>query len=328
MSDPIKVLVIIDIAPAARDRFASLGYDVVLAGEVGGRDAAIEVASDARVVLTNGSLGLRTDEIARLPKLELILAIGAGFEKIDVALATERGITVTNGRGTNTIAVADHAMTLLLAAAATIVPANAAVKRGEWSNFASPRKAGGARTDFPFKRVGVTGRRLGILGLGMIGTAIAKRAALGFDMEIAYHNRSVVPDVPYAYLPSLLDLAAWADFLMIAAPGGAGTQHIVNADVLAALGANGYLVNIGRGSIVDTDALVAALREGTIAGAALDVVEGEPNIPPALRELDNLLLTPHMAGRTEEAITLMQDQVARNLVHFANGDPLENVVNP
>lgn len=325
----IPLLVIIDISPDAHRLLQSLGFEVHLAGALGGRAAAVRQVPQARAVLTNGSLGLSGEEIAALPHVEIICAIGAGYEMIATDVARERGIVVTNGAGTNASAVADHAMTLLLAIAGTIVPSNAAVKRGEWSNFSSPQRdvaQAGERTDFPFRRVGVSGKKLGILGLGVIGTLIAHRAADGFDMEVAYHNRRPVETAPYRYVGSLGDLAAWADFLILSAPGGRETRHIVGTEVLNQLGADGYLVNIGRGTVVDTDALAAALVERRIAGAALDVVEGEPNIPRHLLTIDNLLLTPHMAGRTPEAITAMVDLAAANLEAHFRGEPLRNRV--
>src|SRR4029450_8746296 len=150
------------------------------------------------------------------------------------------------------------------------------------------------------------GKRLGILGLGNIGSRIAQRAARGFDMEIGYHHRAAVAGSPYRHSASLIELATWADFLVCAAPGGAGTRHLVNADVLAALGPQGYLVNVGRGTVVDTQALIAALRAQRIAGAGLDVLEGEPSVPPILPELlqcDNVGVTPHVAGRAPESRT-------------------------
>ena len=143
-----------------------------------------------------------------------------------------------------------------------------------------------------------------MLGLGKIGSRIAQRAARGFDMEIGYHNRAAVAGSPYRYFASLLELATWADFLVAAAPGGAGTRHLVNADVLAALGPHGYLVDVGRGTVVDTQALIEALRAKRIAGAGLDVLEGEPSVPPLLPELlqcDDVVITPHVAGRAPES---------------------------
>ncbi len=327
---PIPLLVIIDISPDAKRVLESLGFEVHLAGALGGRASAIGQVPQVRAVLTNGSLGLTSEEISALPDVKIICAIGAGYEMIDVELASARGIVVTNGAGTNANAVADHALTLLLAIAGTIVPSNAAVRRGEWSNFSSPQRdvaQPGERTDFPFKRVGVSGKKLGILGLGVIGRLIAHRAADGFDMDVAYHNRHPVEATPYRYVDSLGDLASWADFLVLSAPGGQATRHIVSTDVLDRLGPDGYLVNIGRGTVVDTDALVEALVARRIAGAALDVVEGEPDIPERLLTIDNLLLTPHMAGRTPEAIAAMVDLAAANLAAHFNGEPLRNRVN-
>ncbi len=325
----VKLLVVIDISPDARARLESKGFEVLLAGELGGRAAAVAQATDARAVLTNGSLGLRAEEIAALPKLEIICAIGAGYEMIDVAAAATGGIVVTTGRGTNAIAVADHAFTLLLAIAGTIVPSHEAVRKGGWSNFSSPQRdaaSPGVRSDFPYKRVGVTGRKLGIFGLGMIGREIAKRGASGFDMDVAYHNRKPVADTPYIYMASLGELAEWADFLVVAAPGGPDTYHAVNADILDRLGTDGFVVNIGRGTVLDTHALIDALHEGRIAGAALDVVEGEPEIPAELLAVPRLLLTPHMAGRTADAISAMVDLAVSNLVAFFAGDNVLNRV--
>ena len=326
---PIPLLVIIDISPEARQQLEGLGFEPFLAGEHGGRTSAVASLPQARAVLTNGSLGLTAAEIGQLPNIEIICAIGAGYETIDLDAATARGIVVTNGAGTNANAVADHAMTLLLAVAGTIIPANAAVLRGDWSNFSSPQRDmanNGERTDFPFRRVGISGKKLGILGLGTIGNLIAHRAADGFDMEVAYHNRNQVDGSHYRYVDSLVELARWADFLVLAAPGGKATHHIVSTKVFEALGPSGFVVNIGRGTVVDTDALIEALTGRRIAGAALDVVEGEPNIPPRLLTIDNLLLTPHMAGRTPEAIAAMVELASSNLAaHFA-GEPLRNRV--
>lgn len=326
----IPLLVIIDISPDAVTKLEAAGFEVFQAGQHGGRAEAVKRVGHARAVLTNGSLGLTATEISALPDVEIICAIGAGYETIDLPTANAHGIVVTNGAGTNTRAVADHAMTLLLAIAGTLVPSVEAVRRGEWSNFSSPQRDAatvGERTDFPYRRIQVSGKKLGILGLGMIGQQIAHRAADGFDMTVAYHNRQPVDAVPYPYVDSLTELATWADFLVLSAPGGASTHHIVNREVLRALGPNGYLVNIGRGTVVDTDDLVAALEAREIAGAALDVVEGEPNIPPHLLTIDRLLLTPHMAGRTPEAIDAMIGLAASNLTAHFTGHPLTNRVN-
>ena len=261
-----------------------------------------------RAVLTNGTTGFTAAQIAELPQLEIICAQGAGFERIDLAAAAARGIPVTHGPGVNDAAVADHAMALLLAAVRNIPISDAAVRRGEWT---SARKM----------RPSINGKNLGILGLGMIGLQIAKRAA-AFGTTIAYHNRNSRNDVAYDYMPTAIALAEWSDFLVIATPGGAGTSKLVDAAILSALGPSGFVVNIARGSVVDTDALIDALEHGRIAGAALDVVDGEPIVPPALLRLPNVVFTPHVAGRAPEAVLATIELVLKNLhAHFA-GEPV------
>jgi hydroxypyruvate reductase len=167
----------------------------------------------------------------------------------------------------------------------------------------------------------MSGARLGIVGLGRIGNAIAKRAA-AFGMDISYTTRTERKDSPYRYVPSAKALAAQVDFLVLITPGGEGTRKLVNAEVLLALGPQGFLINVARGSVVDEQALVTALQQGVIAGAGLDVFENEPNVPQALREMDNVVLTPHMASATKETRQAMADLALNNLkAHFA-GKPL------
>ena len=206
---------------------------------------------------------------------------------------------------------------LLMAATRHVLQADRFVRRGGWQEQ--------WRVDTP----SVCGKRLGILGLGNIGARIALRAARGFDMAIGYHNRNAVAALPYRYFDRLTELAAWADFLIVAAPGGAGTRHLVDAEVLAALGPNGYLVNVGRGTIVDTPALIDALRSKRIAGAGLDVLEGEPAIPthlPELLQLDNVVITPHCAGRAPESRAAATALLLDNLNAHFSGKPLPSPV--
>jgi lactate dehydrogenase-like 2-hydroxyacid dehydrogenase len=264
-------------------------------------------------VLTNGSTGLTAAEMAALPNLEIVCAQGAGYEKIDLAAARGRGLVVTHGPGTNDASVADHAMALLFSIARGIPEADAAVRRGEWSRSRQPRPM-------------IFGKRLGILGLGNIGGQIARRGAGGFDMAIAYHSRRRRDDAPYLYCPTPAALAEWSDFMVVATPGGAGTYHLVDQAVLAALGVGGFLINISRGSVVDTAALIDALHHRRIAGAALDVVEGEPDLPAGLAQLSNVILTPHIAGRSPEAVAATVRLVVENLsAHFA-GQPVKTPV--
>jgi lactate dehydrogenase-like 2-hydroxyacid dehydrogenase len=167
----------------------------------------------------------------------------------------------------------------------------------------------------------LTGKRIGILGLGEIGMAYARRVA-GFDTTVLYHNRRPKPDVAFQYCASVGELAAQSEILMIAAPGGEETLHLVDAEVLSQLGPRGYIVNVGRGSVIDTPALAEALKRGTIAGAGLDVFEGEPHLPEVLRDAPNLVLTPHMAGRSLEAIAAARQRSIHNLTAFFAGLPL------
>ena len=238
--------------------------------------------------------------------------MGAGYENIDVAYAKAHGIAVGNGAGTNDECVADHAMGLLIAAVRGIVKLDKATRAGLWRS-AMPLPAN------------VSGKRLGIVGLGTIGAKIAKRAA-AFDMQIGYHNRKPKEGVSHQYFEDLLALAAWADVLLVATPGGAGTKHLVNAEVLHALGEQGVVVNIARGSVIDTQALAEALRTGRLAGAGLDVYESEPLPPQELIDLDSVVLTPHVGGWSPEAVQNSVDRFIANMRNHLEGKPLVSPV--
>ena len=301
-----QLLILIERTPAALAQLEAAGFDPHLATTPADQAAVIPaLAPDVRAVLTNGSTGLSAAAIATMPRLEIICCLGAGYEKVDLAAARARGIVVTHGPATNDASVADHALALLMAVARRIPEADAAVRRGEWALTRQLRPM-------------ISGKRLGVLGLGNIGMQIARRGANGFDMTVAYHNRRPREGVPYSYFASAEALAEWSDFMVIAAPGGAATAHLVNASVLDALGPNGYLINIGRGSVVDTAAMIRALQQNRIAGAALDVLEGEPEVPPELAQLPNVVLTPHIAGRSPEAVAATTRLMLDNLAaHFA-----------
>jgi lactate dehydrogenase-like 2-hydroxyacid dehydrogenase len=201
-------------------------------------------------------------------------------------------------------------MALLLASVRALPQQEQALRAGVW------------RDALPL-RPSVNGRRLGILGLGTIGMRIARRAA-AFDMDVGYHNRRARPDAEgYRYFDSVMALATWADFLVVAAPGGPGTRHIVNAEVLQALGAQGHLVNIARGSLVDTAALAQALAAGQLGGAALDVYESEPHPPRELLDFPNVILTPHIAGWSPESVQATVDLFLLNAQRWQDGQPLQ-----
>jgi hydroxypyruvate reductase len=241
----------------------------------------------------------------RLPKLEIISVFGVGYDGVPVAYCKKRGLKVTNTPDVLTDDVADVALGLILMTGRGFVRLNRFVHAGEWE------KRG------PELTVKLAGRKVGILGLGRIGKAIAQRVA-AMGMKVAYTGRKP-QDVPYEYVRDLKTLAAAVDFLVVACPGGDATRNIVNAEVLAALGTKGSLINIARGSIVDESALVAALEAGTIKGAGLDVFADEPRIPVALMKMDQVVLLPHVGSATRETRQAMGDLCRANLdAWFAN----------
>ncbi len=309
---PIPLLV---LCPLAESQLESLSpaYAVAYAITPQTRRTAIEAqGGQFRAVLTNGGAGLTADEIAQLPVLELVASLGVGYEGIDVAAARARGVIVTHGRGANDECVADHAMGLVIACLREFRKLDRCTREGIW------------RTDISLP-AHVSGKRLGILGMGAIGDKLAARAA-AFRMPVGYHNRRPKADAPQRYFDSLPELAEWSDVLVCAAPGGAATHHLVDARVLRALGAQGYLINVGRGSVVDTEALAQALVEGVIAGAGIDVYESEPRPPAALIGLDNVLLSPHVAGWSPESVAAQFRIFMENLDgHFSGRGPVTPV---
>ena len=271
--------------------------------------AFAKIAPSIRAISGAGESQVPASLIAQLPALEMISVFGVGYDGYDVAAARARGVPISNTPDVLTDEVADMGLALMLAIARRIPHADKYVRQGRWPSGPMPL----ARN--------VRGARLGIVGLGRIGQAIAKRAA-SFGMSISYTTRTARTDVPYRYFPSAAALAAEVDFLMVITPGGAATKGLINAEVLKALGPQGYLINVARGSVVDQTALIKALQEGVIAGAALDVFEDEPNVPEALRNLDNVVLTPHVASATWQTRHAMADLAFGNLqAHFA-GKPL------
>jgi lactate dehydrogenase-like 2-hydroxyacid dehydrogenase len=305
---PATVLVLVETINDYLPILEHQGFHLILAPTPAERAEAITRHSgQINAVLTRGPLGLYADEIAALPNLKIICVIGAGYEHVDLQAAADRGITVTNGAGVNASSVADHAMALLLSLVRDVPRCDAAVRRGEWPKIMRPS---------------LSGKRLGILGLGAVGMAIAKRAANGFDMSVSYHNRQHRSDVSYTFCSTPTELARASDFLVIATPGGLTTKHLINRQVLDALGPKGFLVNIARASVVVTADLISALEQRRIAGAALDVFDAEPHVPDALKSLTNVVLTPHVAGLSPEAIEGTVELVGRNLVAFFSGQPV------
>jgi D-3-phosphoglycerate dehydrogenase len=301
-----SLLVLIPLNEQSLAKIAKV-FDVIHAPNAGQRAGAIaEYGGTVRAVLTNGAVGLTATEIDRLAQLEFICALGAGYENVAFEHARTRNIVVVNGAGTNDDCVADHAFALLLATVRDIPQLDVACRNGIW------RDALPMQPNF-------SGKRLGIVGLGNIGRKLARRA-LGFDIEIGYHNRNPRDDVPYRYFDRPIELARWCDYLVVATPGGASTRHLIDGPVLAALGPQGYLVNVARGSVVDTAALAQALAAGALGGAGLDVYESEPEPPQALLHLKNVVLTPHVGGRSPEAIAGSVQQFLDNAARHFAGD--------
>ncbi|MCC2596710.1 2-hydroxyacid dehydrogenase [Pusillimonas sp. MFBS29] len=260
---------------------------------------------DIQVVVTSAMTPTSAELIDALPRLKAICSQGVGYDAIDVKHAQSKDIQVSNTPDVLNDCVADLTLGLLLTSARKLGHAERYVRNNLWGTDAS----------FPLG-TSVSHKKLGIVGLGRIGMAIAQRAA-GFNMDIRYHNRSERSDVPYQYMASLVDLASWADFLVIATVGGDGTRHLIDAPVLKALGPNGMLVNISRGSVIDETALVQALSGGELGGAGLDVYQNEPNVPEALKTLDNVVLVPHIASATTETRAAMTNLVLENVEAFA-----------
>ncbi|MFM7705310.1 MAG: 2-hydroxyacid dehydrogenase [Rubrivivax sp.] len=271
--------------------------------------ACAALAPRIRAVACGGESRVPASLIEQLPALEIISVFGVGYDGVDVPAAKARGVVVTHTPSVLNDEVADTAIGLMLCAARQLPAADRYVREGKW--------LGGP---MPLSRK-MTGARLGIVGMGRIGQAIARRA-LAFDMSIAYTARSAKPEMPYAFHADVAALAEASDFLVVITPGGAGTRHLVNARVLEALGPQGILVNVARGSVVDEQALVEALERGTIAGAGLDVFADEPRVPERLIALPHVVLAPHIGSATTAPRQAMDDLAFGNLRAHFSGQPL------
>lgn len=250
--------------------------------------------------------------IEALPNLEIIANFAVGIDNIDLDAARERGVIVTNTPDVLTGDTADTALALMLCLARRVVEGDAYVRVGKWANGPMPLGAS------------LAGKTVGIVGLGRIGQAIAKRA-VAFDVTVVYHGRTE-KGVPYRFYPQLLEMAQDADFLVLSCAGGIETRHIAGEALLKALGPGGFLINVARGSVVDEEALLVALRNKHIAGAGLDVYENEPNVPEALFSMDNVVLLPHIGSATVETRSKMANLVIDNIRAYFNGEPLKTPV--
>ncbi|WP_339413956.1 2-hydroxyacid dehydrogenase [Pseudomonas sp. EA_35y_Pfl2_R5] len=262
-----------------------------------------EQGQQFELLVSSARFGCSIEQLACLPNLRAICSFGVGYDPYPLELLRERGIAISTTPDVLNDCVADLAMGLIIDTARQLSAADRFVRQGQWlaGNYPLTRK--------------VSGKKLGIVGLGRIGQAIARRAE-GFAMPVRYHKRRQDPSSPYGFEADLLALAQWADFLLLACPGGAATHHLIDAEVLGALGPQGILVNIARGSVVEQSALVAALVNGTLGGAGLDVFEGEPKVPEALFALPNVVLLPHVGSGTVETRLQMEELVLANLQAF------------
>ena len=271
-----------------------------------------EHGGSVEALMTSGPLGVPDAVMAALSGLRIIAINGVGYDRVNLDLARSRGIRVTNTPDVLTDDVADLAVGLTIAVMRQLIPAHDHVRTGQW-----------LKRGLPLARK-VSGKRFGILGLGRIGLAVAQRMA-AFNGTIGYTARAE-KRVPYTYYPDTLSLARASDVLIVCADASPSTRHSVNAAVLQALGPEGVLVNIARGALVDEAALVAALAEGRLGGAGLDVFEDEPNVPPALFNLANVVLAPHIASGTHETRAAMGRLAVDNLMAFFAGGPLPTPV--
>lgn len=267
------------------------------------------VGSRIRGVVTNGGSGFQAAMLPLLPALEIVASSGVGTDSIDISACRQRGVHVTNTPDVLNDDVADLGIGLIMNAMRRLAAAHEYTRRGDW-----------ARKGMMPLTTSLRGKRLGIVGLGRIGRELANRA-IALKMEVSYHGRRR-QDVPYVFHDRLADLAANVDILVLLCPGGPETRHLVDQAVLDALGPDGWLVNLSRGSVVDEAALLDALESGGIAGAALDVYENEPHIDTRFLGLDNVILSPHHASATTQTRSAMAQLVVDNLLAHFQGRPL------
>ena len=271
------------------------------------------LAKEFTIMITNGEAVVTRDLIASLPALEMIAVFGVGYDGVDTKAAAEHHVAISHTPGVLTEDVADLAVGLMLSTSRQIVAAQKFIEAGSW-------KEGG----FPWTRK-VSGSRLGIIGMGRIGKAIAKRCE-GFSMAISYSDRYEIPGITYPWVEDICTLAAQSDFLMVCTPGSSENKALIDEQVLKALGADGILINISRGSVVDESALIQALAQGAIAGAGLDVFCDEPNVPVELLHHNNVVVTPHMASATWSTRAAMSQLVLDNVARWAKEKALVTAI--
>ncbi|MGW1341898.1 2-hydroxyacid dehydrogenase [Kribbella sp. NPDC002412] len=295
------------LMPGAMNPVVAAGLDgkveLIRLWEEADPDAVLAERRDEIVAVATGGTRIDGAFLDRLPAVRIVASFGVGYDQIDATAAAERGVVVTNTPGVLDDEVADTALGLLLMTVRELPQAERYLRDGKWQSG-----------PYPLTRATLHGRRMGILGLGRIGQAIADRVE-PFGVSVAYHNRRR-KDVGYRYYPSLVEMARDVDILMIVIPGGDDTRHLVDAEVLEALGPDGILINVARGTVVDESALVDALRDGTILSAGLDVFEAEPIVHPGLLDLPNAVLLPHVGSATVPTRNAMGNLVVENILNW------------
>ncbi len=268
-----------------------------------------EIAARIRGIAVTGLVQADRKMLEQFPKVEMIASFGVGYDHVDFRYAAEKGIIVTHTPEVLTEEVADTALGLLIATLRDFINADRFVRAGKWDTSSFPLSAGSLRD-----------RTVGMVGMGRIGQAIARRLAASL-VPVVYHSRNPAPGVTYKHYPNLMDMAKDVDTLVLITPGGASTEKMINAEVLKALGPRGVVVNVARGSVVDEPALIAALKDGTIQAAGLDVFAREPHVPEELRKLPNVVLLPHIASASVTTRDAMDMLVVDNLKAWFDGKP-------
>nr|MCW1952270.1 2-hydroxyacid dehydrogenase [Octadecabacter sp.] len=303
-----ELIVLCPLTDYMRDRVTAV-FDTIELDLVDKASWLDQNGGAVRCILTDGHIGVPADILARLPNAEIISSNGVGYDGVDTAAATARGIPVCHTPNVLNNEVATTALMLYLSCWRNLENEMAHARSGQWA----------VEGNLPLAR-SADQRTIGILGLGRIGKAIVAKLA-PFDPDILYFGRNP-QDVPFTYFDDLTAMAQACDALICVAPGGAATHHLINREVIDAIGPDGYLINVGRGSTVDEVALIDALSEGRIGGAALDVFDAEPHIPDALQAMSNVILTPHIGSATQETRRAMADLAIDNLIAWKEGRPL------
>jgi lactate dehydrogenase-like 2-hydroxyacid dehydrogenase len=307
-SDVPEVLLFGPPKPVVVDGLRALFTLHVLDGAEDAERVIAEVGSRIRGAAVTGGW-LKGELMARLPRLEIVASFGVGYDNIDTTYASRHGITVTHTPDVLTEEVADTALGLLLCTVRELPQAERYLRAGRW-----------LKAHYPLTTATLRDRTVGIVGLGRIGLAIARRLD-AFLVPVVYHSRHARPDVPYRHYPRLVDMARDVDTLIVMTPGGPETKHLINAEILDALGPGGILINMARGSVVDDEALIKALQERRIHSAGLDVFAKEPEVPQAYLDMEHVVLFPHLGSATVHTRRRMEQLVVDNLAAWAAGRP-------